>query len=46
VVVEPRESGKAFELVMASYTRAVETGRGGLLMAVCRGKVKGNLPNQ
>ena len=37
--MEPRESGKVFDSALASYTRAVEAGRGGLLIAVCRGKV-------
>ena len=39
IVTEPRESGRAFEASIATYTRAVEGGKGALLMAVCRGKV-------
>ncbi|GIL55719.1 hypothetical protein Vafri_11262 [Volvox africanus] len=38
VVVEPREAGKGFEDAMATYYTAVRTGKGGLFMAVCRGK--------
>ena len=41
VVTEPRESGRVFDSAIASYNLAVESGRGGLLMAVCRGKVRG-----
>jgi hypothetical protein len=36
---EPRAAGEAFDAVIASYYRAVDEGRGGLFMAVCRGKV-------
>ena len=39
VLTEPRRSGDEFEEVMDKYYRAVDSGRGALLVAVCRGKV-------
>ncbi|GFR48654.1 hypothetical protein Agub_g10608, partial [Astrephomene gubernaculifera] len=38
VVVEGREAGKGFEDAMARYYAAVRSGKGGLFLAVCRGK--------
>ncbi len=40
VFTEPRESGKAFDTALSSYTMAVQTGGGALLIAVCRGKAR------
>lgn len=39
VVAEPRQAGEAFDAAISTYYRAVQDGRGGLFMAVCRGKV-------
>ncbi|KAG2454208.1 hypothetical protein HYH02_001242 [Chlamydomonas schloesseri] len=38
LVTEGREAGKGFEDAMARYYAAVRSGRGGLFMAICRGK--------
>ena len=39
VVSEPRGTGDNFDSCMAEYYAAIKSGRGGLMMAVCRGKV-------
>ena len=39
VVTEPKGTGEAFDTVMKDYYGAIKKGRGGLFMAVCRGKV-------
>ena len=36
---EPRGAGDAFDKAIAGYYKAVKHGRGGLFLAVCRGKV-------
>ncbi|PNW78438.1 hypothetical protein CHLRE_09g397350v5 [Chlamydomonas reinhardtii] len=38
LVTEGREAGKGFEDAMSRYYAAVRSGRGGLFMAICRGK--------
>ncbi|KAG2428118.1 hypothetical protein HXX76_011799 [Chlamydomonas incerta] len=38
LVTEGREAGKSFDESMARYYAAVRSGRGGLFMAICRGK--------
>ncbi|KXZ49955.1 hypothetical protein GPECTOR_18g113 [Gonium pectorale] len=38
VVMEGREAGKGFEDAMARYYAAIRSGKGGLFVAVCRGK--------
>jgi hypothetical protein len=40
VVCEPRQAGNAFESAIQEYYQAIKSGRGGLFMAVCRGKVR------
>jgi len=39
-VVEPKHAGKEFESAMDNYKAAVKQGRGALMFAVCRGKVR------
>jgi hypothetical protein len=39
IVPEPRKAGDEFDAAIAQYYKAVAEGRGGLFMAVCRGKV-------
>lgn len=39
VFVEPRGSGDLFERTIQDYKGSIQQGRGGLLLAVCRGKV-------
>ena len=39
VVSEPRGTGDSFDSCMSEYYAAIKSGRGGLMMAVCRGKV-------
>ena len=39
VVSEPRGTGESFDSCMTEYYAAIKSGRGGLMMAVCRGKV-------
>eukprot|EP00891_Asterochloris_glomerata_P003472 jgi/Astpho2/3472/e_gw1.00055.1.1_t len=43
VVSEPRGTGDNFDSCMAEYYAAIKSGRGGLMMAVCRGKVSEGL---
>ncbi|WIA10207.1 hypothetical protein OEZ85_010410 [Tetradesmus obliquus] len=38
IVPEPRKAGDEFDAAIAQYYKAVAEGRGGLFMAVCRGK--------
>lgn len=40
IVPEPRKAGDEFDAAIAQYYKAVAEGRGGLFMAVCRGKVR------
>lgn len=40
VVMEPKGTGEAFDTVMTEYYDAIRAGRGGLFLAICRGKVK------
>lgn len=40
VLTEPREAGKGFDNMLTKYQSAVRQGRGALLVAVCRGKVR------
>lgn len=41
IVMEPRGGGsEGLQKVMETYYHAIATGRGGLFMAVCRGKVR------
>ena len=40
VLAEPRGGGDGFDKAIAKYYAAVRSGRGGLFMAVCRGKVR------
>ncbi len=39
VVQEPRQAGDVFDKTIASYYEAIRKGKGGLFVAVCRGKV-------
>ena len=39
VVCEPRKSGSDFDDALKEYYAAVKDGRGGLFVAICRGKV-------
>ena len=39
VVCEPRGSGGDFDRVMADYYAGIQQQRGGVFLAVCRGKV-------
>ena len=39
VVSEPRGTGDNFDSCMTEYYAAIKSGKGGLMMAVCRGKV-------
>lgn len=41
VFAELRGAGDAFDKTIAKYYAAVRSGRGGLFLAVCRGKVRG-----
>jgi hypothetical protein len=45
VALEPRQAGDAFDKAIAKYSAAVKSGRGGLFLAVCRGKVRGPAPS-
>ena len=40
VFSEPRHAGDDFDSTIRRYYEAVDEGRGGLFMAVCRGKVR------
>lgn len=40
VCCEPRGTGEHFNAVMDGYYAGVRAGKGGLLLAVCRGKVR------
>lgn len=40
IILEPRETGNAFDVAITKHTTAIAAGRGSLLMAVCRGKVR------
>jgi Fanconi anemia group J protein len=40
VCSEPRGAGDAFDKVIAGYYKAIKQGKGGLFLAVCRGKVR------
>jgi Fanconi anemia group J protein len=40
VFAEPRRAGDDFDSTIRRYYEAVDEGRGGLFMAVCRGKVR------
>lgn len=44
IVAEPRQAGDAFETAINQYYKAIADGRGGLFMAVCRGKVSAGDP--
>jgi len=39
VFSEPRQAGDAFDKAIARYYAAIKSGKGGLFLAVCRGKV-------
>lgn len=39
IVCEPRKAGDEFDAAIAQYYKAVQHDKGGLFMAVCRGKV-------
>ena len=40
VASEPRGAGEAFDRAVSGYYDAVKAGRGALLLALCRGKVR------
>ena len=39
VFCEPRVAGEQFDQVVDKYYKSIESGSGGLLLGVCRGKV-------
>lgn len=39
IVCEPRGTGDLFDKAMSDYYSAIRRGKGGIFMAICRGKV-------